>query len=129
MRNDTIWKTSKILLVPDNLTVFNVVDPDKIFRYTRCVSISHTERSFKWRQRYLNNPENVFPSIVIIPSVDADYSGVMITKGLTSDRDGDITVAFNWGVGGAVDGQAAESWLLHADGTNQLISPAKKPLI
>ena len=110
-----------------NLTVFNVVDADKIFQGIRDVWASpYTERSFKWRQRYLNNPENVFPSIVIIPSVDADYSGVMITKGLTSDRDGDITVAFNWGVGGAVDGQAAESWLLHSDGTNQLISPARE---
>jgi hypothetical protein len=110
-----------------NLTVFNVVDADKIFQGIRDVWASpYTERSFKWRQHYLNNPENVFPSIVIIPSVDADYSGVMITKGLTSDRDGDITVAFNWGVGGAVDGQAAESWWLHADGTNQLISPARE---
>jgi len=110
-----------------NLTVFNVVDADKIFQGIRDVWASpYTERSFKWRQHYLNNPENVFPSIVIIPSVDGDYSGVMITKGLTSDREGDITVAFNWGVGGAVDGQAAESWLLHADGTNQLISPARE---
>jgi Pyruvate phosphate dikinase, AMP/ATP-binding domain len=110
-----------------NLTVFNVVDAEKIFQGIRDVWASpYTERSFKWRQRYLNNPENVFPSIVIIPSVDADHSGVMITKGLTSGRDNDITVAFNRGVGGAVDGQAAETWLLRADGADHLITPARE---
>lgn len=88
-----------------NLTVFNVVDVEKIYQGIRDVWASpYSERSYKWRQRYLNNPENVFPSILIIPSVDADYSGVMITKGLTTHRDEDLTVAFNLGVGGAVDG-------------------------
>lgn len=110
-----------------NLTVFNVVDVDKIFQGIRDVWASpYSERSYKWRQRYLNNPENVFPSIVIIPSVDGDHSGVMITKGVTTQNDDDLTVAFNRGVGGAVDGQAAESWLLSADGTNILISPARE---
>ncbi len=110
-----------------NLTVFNAVDPEKIYQGIRDVwSSPYSERSYKWRQRYLNNPENVFPSIVIIPSVDGDYSGVMVTKGVTSQRDDDLTVAFNRGVGGAVDGQAAESWLLSADGTEHLISPARE---
>ena len=102
-----------------NLTVFNVVDVEKIYQGIRDVWASpYSERSYKWRQRYLNNPENVFPSIVIIPSVDGDHSGVMITKGVTTYNDDDLTVAFNRGVGGAVDGQAAESWLLSADGKN-----------
>jgi phosphoenolpyruvate synthase/pyruvate phosphate dikinase len=110
-----------------NLTVFNVLEIEKIYQGIRDVWASpYSERSFKWRQRYLNNPENVFPSIVIIPSVNADISGVMITKGLTTGRDEDITVAFNKGVGGAVDGQAAESWLLMKDGTDHLITPARE---
>jgi phosphoenolpyruvate synthase/pyruvate phosphate dikinase len=110
-----------------NLTVFNVVDVDKIYQGIKDVWASpYSERSYKWRQRYLNNPENVFPSIVIIPSVDGDYSGVMITKGVTSRNEEDLTVAFNRGVGGAVDGQAAESWLLTADGKEFLISPARE---
>jgi len=110
-----------------NLTVFNVVDAEKIYQGVRDVWASpYTERSFKWRQRYLNNPENVFPSIVIIPSVDADHSGVMITKGITTGSEKDITVAFNHGVGGAVDGQAAETWLLNADGSELLITPARE---
>ena len=110
-----------------NLTVFNVLDIEKIYQGIRDVWASpYSERSFKWRQRYLNNPENVFPSIVIIPSVNADISGVMVTKGLTTGRDEDITVAFNRGVGGAVDGQAAESWLLMKDGTEHLLTPARE---
>lgn len=110
-----------------NLTVFNVVDAEKIFQGIKDVWASpYSERSYKWRQRYLNNPENVFPSIVIIPSVDGDYSGVMITKGVTSRNEEDLTVAFNRGVGGAVDGQAAESWLLTADGKEYLVSPARE---
>jgi len=111
-----------------NLTLFNVVDKEAIFSGIKKVWASpYTERSFKWRQRYLLNPENVFPSILIIPSVDVDFSGVLITKGITSDEADDLTLAISRGAGGAVDGQAAESYLLKADGTNQLLTPAREP--
>ena len=112
-----------------NKTVFNVVDEDKIMDGIRAVWASpYTERSYKWRQRYLLNPENVFPSILIIPSVDVDNSGVMITKGVSSGRADDITVAFSRGAGGAVDGQAAEAYLLRATGSTALLSPARERL-
>ncbi|MFK7807004.1 MAG: PEP/pyruvate-binding domain-containing protein [Saprospiraceae bacterium] len=111
-----------------NLTLFNVVDEDKIMSGIKKVWASpYTERSFKWRQRYLLNPENVFPSILIIPSVDVEYSGVLITKGITSNKKEDLTLAISRGAGGAVDGQAAESYLLEADGTNKLLTPAREP--
>ena len=111
-----------------NKTVFNVVDEAKILQGIRDVWASpYTERSFKWRQRFMLNPENVYPSILIIPGVDVAYSGVMITKGLTSGDNRDLTVAFNWGVAGAVDGQAAETWLLRHDGRNILLAPAREP--
>jgi phosphoenolpyruvate synthase/pyruvate phosphate dikinase len=111
-----------------NLTLFNVLDQEKIWEGIKDVWASpYTERSYRWRQRYLLNPENVFPSILIIPSVNADYSGVMITKGVSTGNDDDITVAFNRGVGGAVEGQASESWLLKAGGKNLLLSPAREP--
>jgi len=111
-----------------NLTLFNIVDADAIMQGIKKVWASpYSERSFKWRQRYLLNPENVFPSILIIPSVDVDFSGVLITKGITSDKAEDLTVAISRGAGGAVDGQAAESYLLRADGTNQLLTPAREP--
>lgn len=111
-----------------NLTLFNVVEAEKIWQGIKDVWASpYTERSYKWRQRYLLNPENVFPSILIIPSVDVEYSGVMITKGITTGREEDITVAFSRGAGGAVDGQIAESYLMHYGWGNQLLSPAREP--
>jgi hypothetical protein len=112
-----------------NLTVFNAVAEDKIIEGIKKVWASpYTERSYKWRQRLLLNPENVFPSILIIPSVDVDNSGVVITKGVSSGLDGDVTVAFSRGAGGAVDGQAAEAWLIGQDATYSLLSPARERL-
>lgn len=112
-----------------NLTVFNVVDRAKIIQGIKDVWASpYTERSFKWRQRYLLNPENVFPSILIIPSVDVEYSGVLITKGIPTADGRDLTIAFSRGAGGAVDGQAAESYLLSHKNENRLLSPAREPM-
>ncbi len=112
-----------------NLTLFNVVAKDKIIQGIKDVWASpYTERSFKWRQKYLLNPENVFPSILVIPSVDVDYSGVMITKGINSGNDKDLTIAFSRGAGGAVDGQSAESYEIKSSGSVQLIAPAREPL-
>ncbi|MFI8378296.1 PEP/pyruvate-binding domain-containing protein [Leeuwenhoekiella sp. NPDC079379] len=110
-----------------NLTLFNVVEEQKILDGIKSVWASpYTERSFKWRQVYLSNPENVFPSILVIPSVDVDYSGVMITKGINEGVDEDLTVAFSRGAGGAVDGQAAETRLV-TDKDNRLLAPARQP--
>ncbi|WP_116105683.1 PEP/pyruvate-binding domain-containing protein [Lewinella sp. IMCC34191] len=112
-----------------NKTVFNVVKRQAIIDGIKEVWASpYTERSYRWRQRYLLNPENVFPSILIIPSVDVAYSGVMITKGVSSGRDEDITVAFSRGAGGAVDGQAAESYLIDRYGRTTLQAPARERL-
>lgn len=111
-----------------NLTIFNVLDKEKILQGIKDVWASpYSERSYKWRQRYLLNPENVYPSILVIPSVDVDYSGVLITKGILSDDDEDLTIAYSRGAGGAVDGQAAESWLCTAGGDNILVSPSREP--
>ncbi|MCF8237771.1 MAG: phosphoenolpyruvate synthase [Saprospiraceae bacterium] len=110
-----------------NLTLFNVLDEEKIVQGIREVWASpYSERSYRWRQRYLLDPENVYPSILIIPSVDAERSGVMITKGVTTGRDDQVTVAFSKGVGGAVDGQSAESWLIDNDTTMHLLAPSRE---
>jgi len=110
-----------------NLTLFNVVEKDKILQGIKDVWASpYTERSFKWRQKYLLNPENVFPSILVIPSVDVDYSGVMITKGIHSGNKNDLTIAFSRGAGGAVDGQSAESYELRSGGESYLLAPARE---
>lgn len=110
-----------------NLTLFNIKDENEILQGIKRVWASaYTERSFKWRQKYLSNPENVFPSILIIPSVDVDYSGVMITKGINFGNEDDLTVAFSRGAGGAVDGQSAETRLITSK-TNMLLAPARQP--
>lgn len=110
-----------------NLTIFNVAAREKIISGIKEVWASpYTERSFKWRQKYLLNPENVFPSILIIPSVDVDYSGVLITKDIRSGNPNDLTIAFSRGAGGAVDGQSAESYLVKDGGAAQLLAPARE---
>ncbi|MEP3836114.1 MAG: PEP/pyruvate-binding domain-containing protein, partial [Algibacter sp.] len=111
-----------------NLTLFNVADKNKIIEGIKDVWASpYTERSFKWRQKYLLNPENVFPSILVIPSVDVDYSGVLITKGISNGEENDLTVAFSRGAGGAVDGQSAETYLIHINGGTRFLAPAREP--
>ncbi|TXD46523.1 PEP/pyruvate-binding domain-containing protein [Polaribacter sp. IC073] len=110
-----------------NLTLFNILKEEKIIQGIKQVWASaYTERSFKWRQKYLLNPENVYPSILIIPSVDVDYSGVMITKGINEGSEKDLTVAFSRGAGGAVDGQSAETRLITSE-SSYLLSPARQP--
>ncbi|MCJ7466377.1 MAG: phosphoenolpyruvate synthase [Maribacter sp.] len=110
-----------------NLTLFNVVDRELILNGIKEVWASpYTERSFKWRQKYLLNPENVFPSILVIPSVDVDYSGVLITKGINSGNDSDLTVAFSRGAGGAVDGQSAETYTIKNEGGYRLLAPSRE---
>ncbi len=109
-----------------NLTLFNIKKEQKILQGIKQVWASaYTERSFKWRQKYLLNPENVYPSILIIPSVDVDYSGVMITKGINAGNEDDLTVAFSRGAGGAVDGQSAETRVI-TPSTNYLLAPARQ---
>ncbi|MCR1024812.1 phosphoenolpyruvate synthase [Cellulophaga baltica] len=111
-----------------NLTIFNAVAKEKIIAGIKEVWASpYTERSFKWRQKYLLNPENVFPSILVIPSVDVDYSGVLITKGLNSGNEKDLTIAFSRGAGGAVDGQSAETYEIKNSGGYELLAPAREP--
>ena len=110
-----------------NLTVPNVVKEEDILQGIRNVWASpFRERGYRWRQKYLLNPENVYPSILILKSVNVDKSGVMITTGIVSAEPRDTTVAFNWGVGGAVDGQAAETYLLQHDNMDVLTIPARE---
>lgn len=110
-----------------NLTLFNVLEKDKFFQGIREVWASpYSERSYKWRQKYLLNPENVYPSLLIIPTVNVEKSGVMITKGLTTGSYNDVTIAFSRGAGGAVEGQIAETYLISSIGENILLSPSRE---
>jgi len=110
-----------------NLTLFNVVDRQEILNGIKKVWASpYTERSYQWRQQYLENPEDVYPSILIIPSVNVDKSGVIITKGVNRGDDKDISISFSRGVGGAVEGQSAESYMVHDEGYLELTTPGRE---
>ena len=112
-----------------NLTVFNTIDREKVLQGIRNVWASpYSERSYKWRQKYLTNPQDVYPSILVIPSVFVDYSGVIISKDFVDGTADKINLALSQGVGGAVDGQKAEAWTLSPDGRDMLVSPARDPL-
>lgn len=109
-----------------NLTVFNTIDREKVLQGIRDVWASpYSDRSYKWRQKYLTNPQEVYPSILVIPSVFVDYSGVIITKDFVDGAEGKVNLALSQGVGGAVDGQKAEAWILGRDGRDLLVSPAR----
>jgi hypothetical protein len=110
-----------------NLTVFNVVPAEAVLQAIRDVWASpYSERSYLWRQKYMAKPLEVYPSILILPTVELDKSGVLITTGIESGSPQDDTVAFSRGAGGAVEGQAAESYLLRADGSHLLLRPSRE---
>ena len=93
-----------------NLTVGNVVGSDAILAAIHRVWASpFTERSFEWRQSLMEDPEYVFPAVVVQLGFAAEKSGVMVTADIENGEPGWITVAVNEGVGGAVEGQATES--------------------
>lgn len=83
-----------------------------------------SERALLWRSRLLEQPEEVYASVLLMKSVNSEKSGVMITRDLWSQETG-LTVATAWGVGGAVGGESAETIVLKPDGSERLLSLAK----
>jgi hypothetical protein len=112
-----------------NLTVPNVVGFDNIVAAMRDVWASpFTERSFGWRQNIMNDPEHVYASVLLHRSVNSDKSGVMVTVDAVSGDSDYVTVVINEGVGGGVEGQAAETLLIRrSDGAVRLLGSATAP--
>jgi len=93
-----------------NLTLFHVVGFDNIVKGISKVWASpYTQRAWAWRQSHMKGPEHVYPAVLLLQTVPADISGVMITQDVDSGDRAVLSVAVNEGVGGAVEGQAAES--------------------
>ena len=93
-----------------NLTLFNVVGMDNIFKGINKVWASpFTSRAFSWRQMLMDKPQHVYPAILLMQTVANDKSGVMVTQDIDTGDPDILSVAVNEGVGGAVDGQSAES--------------------
>ena len=112
-----------------NLTVPNVVGLENLVTAMRQVWASpFTERSFGWRQGIMADPEHVYASVLLHKSVNADKSGVMVTADADTGSRDYITVVLNEGVGGGVEGQAAESLLIRrSDGHVRLLGSATAP--
>jgi len=112
-----------------NLTVFNVVGFDKLMKALSEVWASpYTPRAWAWRQSHMSGPEHVYPAVLLLKTVPSDISGVMITQDVDSGDRSVLSVAVNEGVGGAVDGQAAESVrIARAGGELRLMASATAP--
>lgn len=112
-----------------NLTVPNVVGFTKIEQAIKDVMASpFTDRAFAWRQSHMEQPEYVFPAVLIQLGFPSEKSGVMVTTDVHGNRHGWLSIAVNEGVGGAVDGQAAESLLVNPNtGETRLLANATAP--
>ena len=106
-----------------NLTVMNVGGEQEILQAVRDVWASpYRERSYEWRQQVVTNPEAVYPSVLILGSVPAEVSGVLVTRDIDRTLMGneDLGPAEGWtvtvaaGVGAAVEGEATETVVLPA---------------
>lgn len=113
-----------------NLTLPNVVGFDNIFEAIAEVWASpFSARSFAWRQSLMDSPEHVYPAVLLLQSVDNDKSGVLVTHDIDTGSADWLSVALNEGVGGAVDGQSAESLRLNVNtGAIRLLAQATAPV-
>jgi phosphoenolpyruvate synthase/pyruvate phosphate dikinase len=112
-----------------NLTLPNVVGFDNIVKGIAQVWASpFTARAFAWRQSRMEHPEDVYPAVLMLKSVPNDKSGVMVTADIDTGDTGVLSVAVNEGVGGAVDGQSAESLRIDTrDGSVRVLAEATAP--
>jgi len=113
-----------------NLTLPNIVGYQNILDAIRKVWASPFEdRSYGWRQGNMTDPEYVFPAVVVQYSFRAEKSGVMVTADVETGDPNILTVAVNEGVGGAVEGQAAESLKIDKrTGEVEFLAQASAPL-
>ncbi|HYQ71469.1 MAG TPA: PEP/pyruvate-binding domain-containing protein, partial [Gammaproteobacteria bacterium] len=112
-----------------NLTLPNVTGFDAIVEGIPQVWASpFTARAFAWRQSHMEHPEHVYPAVLLLRSVPNEKSGVMVTQDIDTGNRDVLSVAVNEGVGGAVDGQSAESLRIDTrDGSVRVLAMATAP--
>lgn len=113
-----------------NLTLPNVVGIQRLLQgITEVWASPFTSRAFAWRQSHMTQPEHVYTSILLLESVASEKSGVLVTQDIDTGDRSIISVAVNEGLGGAVDGQAAESLRVPLDGSRvEVLATATAPL-
>jgi hypothetical protein len=112
-----------------NLTLFHIVGFENVVKAISQVWASpYTPRAWAWRQAHMKGPEHVYPAVLLLKTVPSDVSGVMITQDVDTGDPGTLSVAVNEGVGGAVEGQAAESVRIdRRSGEARLMASATSP--
>ena len=112
-----------------NLTLPNVTGFDNVLKgIPRVWASPFTARAFAWRQSHMESPEHVYPAVLLLKSVANDKSGVMVTQDIDSGDPAILSVAVNEGVGGAVDGQSAESLRIDTrNGSVRVLAMATAP--
>jgi hypothetical protein len=85
-----------------------------------------TARAMAWRIQALTNPEEVYPSVLLMKSMPSEKSGVLVTRDVVTGGEG-VTVAAAWGPGAAVENEISETVVLRPDGRTVLVSEAKAP--
>ncbi len=110
-----------------NETIPNLVDFDaQLKAIPRVWSSVLSPRALAWRSTVLENPEQIYASVLLMKSVAADKSGVLVTRNLFNREAPGLTASTAWGVGGAVAGEAAETIVIGKDDV-EVISEAKSP--
>ncbi|MDX1493353.1 MAG: PEP/pyruvate-binding domain-containing protein, partial [Longimicrobiales bacterium] len=111
-----------------NLTVPHQTSMDRILESIKRVWTSpFSERAYLWRRQILEEQGEVYPSVLLQQTVPSAKSGVLITAGLEVGDGDDVTVVAAEGVGGAVEGEDAETILLRPSGDVLLLSQTKAP--
>ena len=112
-----------------NLTVPNVVGFNQVLAAIfRVWASPFSERAFHWRQAYMESPEHVYVSVLLLKSVPVEKSGVLVTADVDSGRPEWLTIAVSEGVGGAVAGQTAEELRINTgSGDVRLMAQATEP--
>jgi hypothetical protein len=111
-----------------NLTIAHQTTVEDVLSSVKRVWTSpFTERAYLWRKQILEEQGEVYPSVLLMETVRSEKSGVLITSGLQEGTPEDLMVVAAEGVGGAVEGEDAESLILRPDGTVRLLSQAKAP--
>jgi hypothetical protein len=112
-----------------NKTVANVVGFENVLTAISEVWASpFSKRAFAWRQSHMDLPQHVYASVLLLRSVPSEKSGVLVTRDIDTGEAGWLSVAVNEGVGGAVDGQAAESLRINMQtGEVLTLAPATAP--
>ncbi|HSM62259.1 MAG TPA: PEP/pyruvate-binding domain-containing protein, partial [Longimicrobiales bacterium] len=109
-----------------NLTVAHQTSVEDVLASIKRVWTSpFSERAYLWRSQVLEDQGDVYPSVLLQQSVPSERSGVLITAGLQEGGPDDVTVVTAEGVGGAVEGEDAETLVVGRDGSVRLLSQAK----